>query len=375
MLKVQKYRNIIITGASESYSFINGTYEPIEEIYSSCVFYIKRHDAGKCIEYWSQSKCWQIKSTSAQGKDLPLAYLSSISPFPIEIVEGCWRVFVKSDWISQPNIQVIAPASFPIEILGASGPNASAINGKYFPSSNLSNGGTVYHKFDDNEKCIEYSVIKKQWQIQVIKEHSKRCLGVVSSALPVPLESDSHNATWNIQYEDEFQLQSSVSIVTSAFHSVFISGATGTNAELINGVYYPTNESSNGGTLYAKMIGRVIIEYWSVSKQWQVKSLASKGKDSSFAHLSSSSPVPIEMVKGSVWKVTVGSAYHSQPSVQAIVPAEKLFLFKELLDLMLDQLMVSINPVERFLKEHLCTSRLTVLISVLSFQPLYVHGW
>jgi hypothetical protein len=65
-------------------------------------------------------------------------------------------------------------------------------------------------------------------------------------------------------------------------HAVLVSGATGTGAASINGVYRPVaGEGVGGKPVYKKDGADMWIEYWPGTDSWQLKSGSDKGMDSS----------------------------------------------------------------------------------------------
>ena len=63
------------------------------------------------------------------------------------------------------------------------------------------------------------------------------------------------------------------------YHGVRITGATGTNADLINGCYEPTEEMSGGICVYEKVDDNdTCLEYNDKLKKWQIKPVDCKGK-------------------------------------------------------------------------------------------------
>ena len=51
----------------------------------------------------------------------------------------------------------------PIEVSGATGPNADIVNGTYKPTEERLNDKTVYSKLGDDSKCLYFATDKKWW--------------------------------------------------------------------------------------------------------------------------------------------------------------------------------------------------------------------
>ena len=95
-------------------------------------------------------------------------------------------------------------------------------------------------------------------------------------------------------------------------YAVQISGVTGQHAASVNGVYrMVAGEACGGRPVYKKEGGNVWIEYWSGSRQWQVKPEASRGENRAwmFSHVGTEA--------GAVEEVTGGWEVEMDVSVQA----------------------------------------------------------
>lgn len=95
---------------------------------------------------------------------------------------------------------------------------------------------------------------------------------------------------------------------------ILISGATGSNADNINGNYDPSEEVSNGVAVYKKRGGSdCCLEYY--GSVWQLKPTSGKGKNVAWATLHCNPVVSPEKCV-STWHVSVGgSVWESQLSV------------------------------------------------------------
>ena len=106
--------------------------------------------------------------------------------------------------------------------------------------------------------------------------------------------------------------------------SVRIIGATGINAGVINGVYEPTGELSDGNmTVYRKMgAGDVWLEYHASTKLWQVKRTAAKGTSVCLAYcVVTVKGLPTECPKGQ-WQIDDGSKFYPQPAITVSITSE-----------------------------------------------------
>ena len=110
---------------------------------------------------------------------------------------------------------------------------------------------------------------------------------------------------------------------------IFISGATGPNAQHINGHYSPTQERGlDGRILYRKedchkqdCDDSICIEHLSHTEGvWQVKRLSCKGTDECYAVLQSA--CALEACTSCVWWVGIAGEWHEHPSVKMVSGGE-----------------------------------------------------
>ena len=102
--------------------------------------------------------------------------------------------------------------------------------------------------------------------------------------------------------------------------AIFISGATGPAAAIINGPYSPTQERGlDGRILYCKS-GNASICIEHHGGAWQVKPVSFKGKDECCASVPGA--CALEACTSRVWRVGDGKALHNQPSVTMVTGAD-----------------------------------------------------
>ena len=102
---------------------------------------------------------------------------------------------------------------------------------------------------------------------------------------------------------------------------VAISGATGSNAAFINGVYEPTHKKRrNGRVLYRKRSNpSLIMEHF--GGMWGVTDVSSKGTGACMAYVAGGCAA--EACTSRMWKVTFdGATFHDAPSVQMVAVSE-----------------------------------------------------
>ena len=184
-----------------------------------------------------------------------------------------------------------------VRIGGAMGPNVGAINGMYQATAEMSDGMPVYVKVGNGDLWLEYRL--KTWQVKTTSaKGTDGCMALcVVPAQCLPEECPK--GQWKIVVNDKFvtlpaivasvvtreevdayraQMEEEAARVLKGSHNVTITGATGTLADYINGIYKPTEELWDNVTVYVK-VGDPdkCFVYRSSFKQWQVKPTADKG--------------------------------------------------------------------------------------------------
>jgi hypothetical protein len=107
----------------------------------------------------------------------------------------------------------------------------------------------------------------------------------------------------------------------AAAEPVHIGGATGSNAENINGIYDPTCELSSGRRVYKRRDTDIWIELF--GGKWQVKPASAKGKDNGWAFFAASRA--LEQCGDSTWQVYDSKAWARQASVKLMPESRAAF--------------------------------------------------
>ena len=106
--------------------------------------------------------------------------------------------------------------------------------------------------------------------------------------------------------------------------NVHITGATGTNAGKVNGMYKPTEEMCGNVTMYVKVRNDDRwLEYKTTTKSWQVKSTTHKGTDSCRAYCSVPAKCLPQECPKSMWRVQDGGKLNLQPTITISVINQK----------------------------------------------------
>ena len=345
--------SVRIVGASGVYAaIVNGMYEPTDELSEGNVtIYRNVGNGGVWLEYRASNKQWQVKPTASKGTDVCWAYCTvPVKRLPYqECPGGQWQVSDGSRHVSQPAVIIAAVSEDDVEayraelereaarvvkgtssvcIQGATGIGAAFINGVYEPTDELSGNVTVYRKLGAGDWWLEYRASVKQWQV---KPTASKGTDVCWARCAVPvkcLPTECPGGQWQAYDGSKFNPQPVVTVsvaseeeieacrVVKGICSVRIVGATGTNADNINGVFEPTDELSEGNvTFYRKVGGGGCLEYHASTKQWQVKTTASKGTNTCWAFcIISAKRLPQDCPRGQ-WRVSNGSKLETQPAV------------------------------------------------------------
>ena len=102
-------------------------------------------------------------------------------------------------------------------------------------------------------------------------------------------------------------------------HHVCISGATGLNANSINGAYYSTSETCDGHPLLRKRgDASMIMEHF--QGNWHSKPVSSKGTGSCSAYVAGG--CALAACTSRQWKIVEGNVFFDAPGVKMVTGAE-----------------------------------------------------
>ena len=229
------------------------------------------------------------------------------------------------------------PAKAAVRVVGATGSNAYAINGMYEATTELSGDMPVYRNVDDGDRWLEYHATLMSWQV---KPTAGKGTNTCTAYCVVPvkcLPQDCPPGQWRVYDGDTWGPQPAVTIsvvtqkeveaylaelkseavrLVKGSQHVRITGATGSKAGNINGMYKPTQELRDNVTVYVKVEdGDMWLEYHAVTRKWQVKTTAGKGEDGGWAYCA----VPVkclpEKCPAGQWQVGDGTKFDPQPAI------------------------------------------------------------
>ena len=371
--------NVRITGATGvNDGLINGEYKPTSEMSGNVTVYVKEGNNGDkmCLKYNSFMNSWIVQT----GVNIPPKAYCTVPAkcLPQECPVGQWYVWEGSKSISQSSVTVSlsrddgdaaddeakptaaaakvdcdaalkttgvnAPTPAPaassiVRIAGAMGPNGPYINDVYQATSEMLGEMPVYVKVGNTMMCMEYSASLKAWQVKntAYKGEDNALAYCFSDGKCLP--EDCPAGQWYVVNDGpKHELQPTVTISLASKeevdacreeldrewarevkgrHNVRITGATGTKAGLINGVYKPTNKMRENATVYQKVVGnKVWLRYDTDIKSWIVWEVEDIGLHGILAQCAI--PVkglPQECSAGK-WYVLVGNKWSKQSAIK-----------------------------------------------------------
>ena len=237
--------------------------------------------------------------------------------------------------VKTAGVDIASPAALGgVRITGAMGPQSALINGVYQATSEMSGDLPVYVKVGNNAVCMEYYAPNDQWQVKSTDNKGTKFCGascvVPVKRLPhqcpagkwqtvvgtkfVPLSTITASLVGKEEveaYREEQDRETARVVIGS--HNVCVTGATGVKADLINGVYQPTEELCDNATVYVKMGNdNAWLEYNASTKCWQIEETEHKGTDLSWAYCAvPTKRLPQECPEGK-WYVCDGSKFVTQ---------------------------------------------------------------
>jgi ankyrin repeat protein len=176
----------------------------------------------------------------------------------------------------------------PVFICGATGSNAVSINGGFFPTGEKGlDGRVIYKKVGDSSICIEH--FGGQWCVQ--KMPRKR-LAYVSGNCALEV--------CNIRV------------------SLVISGASGPQAFIVNGIFDASEEIFQGQSVYIKRNNpELCIHFWAASGSWFVASIANNAAKGNKGHACIKHTGGLEAASSlSTWRVANGKIFTDQHEVR-----------------------------------------------------------
>lgn len=329
-------RRVIVRGVSGLLEKkLNGEYYIYEEDEESNLHHVFRKTADPDIwlEYLTEKKCWQIKSTSSRGSKSCLAEQSCAPNKSMFLCEKAWMVHNgKGAFQEQPSVKVL-PFVENVVIFGVISKAGNKLNGKYFPSYEMQCGHPVFFKYGDPEMCIEFNETRSRWQIKTVAARGGNgCIAengeTVNHTSYTPADATT---VWVVCEDHKFNPDPNLHVV-SEMKSVVLRGGFGKVCTQLSGVYCPRYELSSGQMFYQHQNHiDICLEFVQTRNRWQIKPISAKGTPSCVAELAPSDNnnnitdsgiVPFD----GIWSVSENHALQPFPDMYLSPVFEPLFI-------------------------------------------------
>jgi hypothetical protein len=282
-----------ISGSTCSACNINGPYQRSGETVDGYPVYIKIDDSSMCISHItgsSSTKMWQIKATIDTSRDHCYAWVNGGGAFEA-CSSGSWKEIEKGSFLSQPGLKVMAGIQAEDAVSGTClSCHANAQLTAQTRDSKLQLS-SPHHADSILESLLFVSVCFMTHPLFQAAAHLDALARVIA-------EDNSQSTT------------------------ISITGASGSNAAAINGLYMPIRAKKGYVRTVYNKIGddSICIEYLRGPNAWEVKNVSDKGKDICVAFVKGD--CALEACHASVWKVKDAGKFVEQGSVQMATGAE-----------------------------------------------------
>ena len=240
-------------------------------------------------------------------------------------------------------IQQVPAKATGVRITGVTGDYADAVNGMYETMTEMSGDMPVYAKVGNSDRWLVYYAPENRWQVVRTANKSIDIAAAYCVISAKGLPHECPKCQWQVSIgEREYHPQPAVTIsavtqqeieaylaevereatrVVKGSQPVRITGATGVQAILLNGVYNPIDELCGNVTVYVK-VDKDSREYdrWLyyniINKRWCFTSTAGKGKDIGWAScVVPAKCLPQDSPKGQWYVTDDGGKLVQQPAV------------------------------------------------------------
>ena len=314
--EVKGSHNVCIDGATD---FVNGVYQVTNEMSGNVTVFTKVGNDDVRLEYNAPTKQWRVKETERKAEVRVLAYCHVDGKrLPQECPPGKWYLWDGSKFVTQRAITVS------LWLHDDGKPKAAAMKTDTGPIARTSGVGIAPPAASSGVRDTALVKPCDGAKDQVLKTGDKGHDDVAAAAIANCVNSMASIMTDAATQTEVLCTFFSVT-QTEVMLSVRIAGATGINADKINGVYNPTDELSDGNvTVYRKMEDSDLwLEYLASTKEWQVKPIAKKGTDACLAYCDVSVKCLPEECRAGQWRVYDGSTFVPQPALTVTVLNKK----------------------------------------------------
>jgi hypothetical protein len=194
--------------------YLNGVYDPTEEMFSGTCRYRRRDLADVWIEYSSSQSQWHITRNQDKGTHQAFAYAatsSKSSPCLQQEPRLSWFTYNATTKAFDENKDfIVIPEPKPLTVSGGQGPTAIYVRGIYDPTEEVYNRWVRYQKRDDPDSWIEYLASQKQWHIKPTSSKTQTNAWVmVGSPLQNPSEVTS---AWSVYDGSSFHADPTLTV-------------------------------------------------------------------------------------------------------------------------------------------------------------------
>jgi hypothetical protein len=192
---------------------------------------------------------------------------------------------------------------------GATGKNASKVNGIYESTNQVYNGKLLFQKRGMPDLWLCFKASNRVWMVHSTADNDANIDIALCHCNDKDLDDPKRALSWKVwEQSSGWEDQANVKCV-ELLSSLVIGGATGANSSSVNGIYEPTSEVYNGKLLFKKRdMSDIWLRFEESTRFWVVSSTTDKDakNDVGFCH---SSDKDLDDPKlALVWKVFNGSS-------------------------------------------------------------------
>ena len=336
--------DLVIGGATgKNASKVNGIYESRNEVYNGKLLFQKRGMPDLWLCFKASNRVWMVNSSVDNDTNIDIALCHCKDKHLDDPKRAlAWKVREDSGWEDQANVKCLELLSS-VVIGGATGTNASSVNGIYEPTSEVYNGKLLFKKREMSDIWLRFEESTRFWMVSsTTDKDAKNDVGFCHSSdkdLDDPklalvwkvLNGSSQrtrptssvlNSLWKVWNGSSFEGEGDVKCV-ELLSSVVIRGAAGKNASKVNGIYEPTSEVYNGKLLFKKRDMKDLwLRFEASTSSWMVSSDkldCRQGREQVVVGWSHCLDEHLNDPKRAlVWKVRKGSSFEDQGDVKCV---------------------------------------------------------
>ena len=312
---------VLICGALESQGkhrrVVNGVFMRTDTVVNGCAVYMNE---GSENLMWHTDGSWWIGQPKSVGEARGFGYIKSHGAAGPDLAafDADWQLLdhASSDWNPHSSIATVPVGAQSVLVCGARGSNAIYINGVYHRCQQ--DDHIVYEKEDHEYMMVHHN---GQWMIGSTEDVPERSYAELDSCQPSP---DLAAADWQVWSGEAWIEQTDVVTVPVGAPTVILAGATGPNADAINGSFSRTNVAINRHAVYQKDGS---IGMWFSAFEWIIGRPSDTGSIIGWATLASSAPSPDLKPDDAHWCVHGEAKWARQKRITTTGSGTKYILF------------------------------------------------